>query len=80
MSRFSSSLPPTASHYFLYFLYFGLVLQVAVVQLPFLNRAFGTVPLAIDQWALCVAMGSLVLWSSELHKFLLHRSLLADMH
>ena len=58
----------------------GLILQVAVVQLPFLNRAFGTVPLAFDQWALCVAMGSLVMWFSELHKFFLRRSLLADTH
>lgn len=58
----------------------GLILQVTVVQLPFLNGAFGTVPLAIDQWALCLAMSSLVMWFSELRKFFLRRSLLADMH
>ncbi|ODU06637.1 MAG: haloacid dehalogenase [Rubrivivax sp. SCN 71-131] len=44
------------------------VLQVAVVQLGFLNVAFGTVPLALDQWLVCVAMASLVLWLDELRK------------
>ena len=44
------------------------LLQVAVVNLDFLNLAFGTVPLALDQWLLCVAMASVVLWYSELRK------------
>jgi len=43
-------------------------LQVAVVNLHFLNLAFGTVPLAFDQWLLCAAMASVVLWFSELRK------------
>ena len=34
----------------------------------FLNLAFGTAPLAFDQWLLCVAMASVVLWYSELRK------------
>ena len=46
---------------------------MAVVQLPLLNMAFSTVPLTLSQWALCVAMSSLVLWFSELRKFLLRR-------
>lgn len=46
------------------------LLQVAVVNLPFLNLAFGTVPLRLDQWLLCTAMSSLVLWYSELRKWL----------
>jgi P-type Ca2+ transporter type 2C len=41
------------------------VLQVAVVHLEFLNVAFGTVPLSWDQWLVCIAMGSVVLWFSE---------------
>ena len=45
------------------------VLQVAVVNLPFLNLAFGTAPLSLDQWLVCAAMGSAVLWYSELRKF-----------
>ena len=44
------------------------LLQVAVVNLDFLNLAFGTVPLVFDQWLLCVAMASAVLWFSELRK------------
>ena len=44
------------------------LLQVAVVNLDFLNLAFGTVPLTLDQWLLCVAMASVVLWYSELRK------------
>jgi P-type Ca2+ transporter type 2C len=47
------------------------VLQVAVVHVPFLNLAFGTVPLSLHQWMVCVAMGSSVLWYSELRKLIL---------
>ena len=46
----------------------SLLLQVAVVNLDFLNLAFGTVPLTFDQWLLCAAMASVVLWYSELRK------------
>ena len=46
----------------------SVLLQVAVVNLGFLNLAFGTVPLALDQWMLCAGMASAVLWYSELRK------------
>ena len=46
----------------------SVLLQVAVVNLSFLNVAFGTAPLTIDQWLLCAAMASAVLWVSELRK------------
>lgn len=46
------------------------LLQVAVVHLPFLNLAFGTVPLSAGQWGVCVAMASGVLWFSEGRKLL----------
>jgi potassium/sodium efflux P-type ATPase len=45
-------------------------LQGAVVHLPFLNLAFGTVPLSASQWGVCVAMASGVLWFSEGRKLL----------
>jgi len=45
------------------------VLQVAVVHLAFLNRAFGTAPLSLEQWGVCVAMASGVLWFTELRKW-----------
>ena len=46
----------------------SLLLQVAVVNLDFVNLAFGTAPLAFDQWLLCAAMASMVLWCRELRK------------
>jgi len=51
----------------------SLLLQVAVVNLPPLNVAFGTVPLSLDQWLVCVALASSVLWVSELSKLLARR-------
>ena len=45
-------------------------LQGAVIHLPFLNLAFGTVPLSAGQWGVCVAMASGVLWFSEGRKLL----------
>jgi hypothetical protein len=38
---------------------------VAVVNVPFLNIAFGTVPLDFIQWTVCIAMASVVLWAGE---------------
>jgi P-type Ca2+ transporter type 2C len=46
----------------------AVLLQVAVVHVGWLNVAFGTVPLSLDQWALCAAMASGMLWASELRK------------
>ena len=46
----------------------SVLLQVACVQLPLMNAAFGTVPLSAAQWLFCVAMASAVLWCSELAK------------
>ncbi len=51
----------------------SVVLQVAVVHIGFLGVAFGTVPLGLEQWAVCVAMGSTVLWFGELRKLVLRR-------
>ena len=46
----------------------SLLLQVAVVHVPFLNIAFGTAPLSLNQWLVCAAMASVVLIYSELQK------------
>ena len=46
----------------------SVLLQIAVVHVPFLNVAFGTAPLTLDQWVACVALASVVLWVSELGK------------
>jgi magnesium-transporting ATPase (P-type) len=50
---------------------FSVLLQIAVVHLSFLNAAFGTTPLTPDQWLACIAIGSAVLWLSELRKLVL---------
>ena len=51
----------------------SLLLQVAVVHVPVLNIAFGTAPLALDQWLVCAAMASVVLIYSEVEKLLRRR-------
>jgi len=51
----------------------SVALQVAVVHLGFLNRAFGTVPLEPAQWLVCTAMASVVLWYGELRKAIARR-------
>jgi Ca2+-transporting ATPase len=43
-------------------------LQVAVVQLPFLNDAFSTAPLGAGEWGICIGLASLVLWAEEARK------------
>jgi magnesium-transporting ATPase (P-type) len=43
-------------------------LQVAVVQLPFLNDPFSTTPLGAGDWALAIGLASLVLWADEAKK------------
>lgn len=48
----------------------SVVLQVLVVELPFLNEAFDTVPLGIDDWLICLGLASCVLWADELRKLL----------
>ena len=51
----------------------SLLLQVGVVPVPFLNIAFGTAPLALEQWLVCAAMASVVLIYSEGQKLLRRR-------
>jgi P-type Ca2+ transporter type 2C len=46
----------------------SLLLQVAVIYLPFLQRAFETVSLRPSDWLTCVVVASSVLWLRELSK------------
>lgn len=48
----------------------SVVLQIAVVQLSFLNDAFGTAPLPLEDWLLCTTLASVVLWAGEAKKLL----------
>ena len=47
-----------------------LVLQVAVVEVPFLQAAFSTTSLDPVHWAIVIVMASLVLWVDELRKLI----------
>lgn len=45
-----------------------IVLQAAVIYVPFLQPAFSTAPLNAGDWLLCAAVASSVLWLRELSK------------
>ena len=47
----------------------SVVLQVAVVNLGFLD-AFRTTPPSLEDWLLCVALASVVLWADEARKLI----------
>jgi len=49
----------------------SIVLQAAVIYTPFLQSAFRTVLLGANDWLVCVAVGSAVLWLMELKKLAL---------
>jgi Ca2+-transporting ATPase len=46
----------------------SVALQVLVVHLPFLQRAFGTTALSGGDWIVCIAVASSVLWLREADK------------
>ena len=48
----------------------SVLLQFLVVYTPFLQQAFGTVPLGEGDWLFCIAVGSSVLWLREISKLL----------
>lgn len=52
---------------------FGLVLQIAVVEVPVLQVAFGTTSMNLMHWAACIGLASVVLWYHELRKVVLRR-------
>jgi magnesium-transporting ATPase (P-type) len=49
---------------------FSIVLQLAVVYEPLLQRAFGTVGLSGGDWLRCLAVASFVLWLTEIKKLI----------
>jgi magnesium-transporting ATPase (P-type) len=51
----------------------SVLLQVAVVEFPFLNNAFGTTSLGPSDWLVCVGLASVVLWADELKKLVERR-------
>jgi len=51
----------------------GLGMQVLVVYVPFLQQAFSTTALAINDWLFCAAAASSVLWLRELSKWIVRK-------
>ena len=51
----------------------SLLLQFAVIYVPFLHDAFDTSALGLDDWLLCVGLASSVLWADELRKLVSRR-------
>ncbi|MDJ0767336.1 MAG: cation-translocating P-type ATPase [Ilumatobacter sp.] len=50
-----------------------ILLQVAVVHLPFMQTAFDTAPLGFGEWAIVIALASTVLWADEIRKLVVRR-------
>jgi Ca2+-transporting ATPase len=46
----------------------SILLQILVVYVPFLQRAFGTAPLSGRDWVFCTTTASTVLWLREVSK------------
>jgi Ca2+-transporting ATPase len=46
----------------------SVALQLLVVYVPFLQRAFGTTGLSARDWVFCVTLASSVLWLREASK------------
>lgn len=51
----------------------AILLQLAVVYMPVLQRAFSTTALSARDWLVCAAVGSSVLWLRELSKVAVRR-------
>jgi Ca2+-transporting ATPase len=48
----------------------SLAAQVAVIYVPFLQNAFSTVSLTLNEWIRCAIVASSVLWLRELSKLI----------
>lgn len=48
----------------------SLLLQVAVIYIPFLQQAFSTTSLSAGDWLFCLGVASSVLWLRELSKII----------
>ena len=53
-------------------------LQIAVVQLAFMNHVFDTTPLPPGDWLICVGLASIVLWADEVKKIVTRHSGISD--
>ena len=64
----------TSNRWLWYAIGLGVVLQIMVVHVPFLQTAFGTMALDPLHWAVAIGMASIVLWAEELSKLVRRRT------
>lgn len=69
----SAFVRPFANRWLVWAIVLSLGLQFAVVYVPVLNSAFGTVPLDAVDWVLSAVLASAVIWVAEVRKALLRR-------
>jgi len=50
-----------------------LVLQMAVIYIPFLQDVFGTQALTITELLICIGLSSIVFWAVEIEKWIKRR-------
>jgi Ca2+-transporting ATPase len=62
-----------ANHWLWAALALALVLNLAVIYLPFMQQGFSTVSLSLSDWLKCAAAASSVLWLRELSKLVIRR-------
>jgi len=49
---------------------FSVLLQLAIIYIPFMNQLFHTQPLNLEELAITLLISSFVFWAVELEKFL----------
>ncbi len=62
------------SHKLLQMCGWSLLATFLVTALDFMHRIFATTDLNVEQWAICIAVGSLVLWVGEIVKIFRRRA------
>ncbi|HZK01629.1 MAG TPA: HAD-IC family P-type ATPase, partial [Anaerovoracaceae bacterium] len=56
------------NRFLIYSIVLGIVSQVVIVQVPALNKVFGTVPLAFMDWIVVIAFSSSIILANEIGK------------
>ena len=65
-------MPFFGNKYLITGLIFAVILQLAVLYVPFLQNIFSTIQLSLADWTKIVIVGSSVFWLEELRKFILN--------
>ncbi|MBM3248047.1 MAG: HAD-IC family P-type ATPase [Candidatus Omnitrophica bacterium] len=63
-------IPFLGNKYLLFGLALAIILQLAVLYMPFLQNIFSTVMLSLTDWVKIIIVGSIVFWLEEIRKFI----------